>query len=157
MIIRKGNYTNYKGFEVKINKVRPETSNPFTHFILTYEGKKCSIEEFRKDTFGSYVKMLNKEKLQNAFRVVTKVQYKQDVFEVYNYFEKDKSLGLNTYDEELKSKLEFVELRDSKGGKYFSGTIKLYSIEKIWEEIGRSDFDLPMPQNIVNTTRILNV
>ncbi len=148
-MIRYGEYSRIKGYDFKLSEARQEAPIPFTHFILSWENEiNCPIDGFEKDKHGSIIKIVEKNKVENAFRISTKAIYKGQEFLVYPYKADLSCYELSTKDEKLAKELNFVKLTDSYGKPYYIDAIKKIEIEKLWEERSESQFNLPFPDGL---------
>ncbi|TDQ29739.1 hypothetical protein DFQ07_0059 [Tenacibaculum caenipelagi] len=147
MKIRKGTYTVYKGIEMVITEyyghgiLNPEIEN---HREISYSKELGKLKGFELDNNSDrFFKDIRVDKLNNAYRVDTKGIYKGDEFLLWGYNEKRDVIGLITYNEEIAKKYDFIKLSDS-----YIKEVSPSEIEKIWEERTKSEFDLPLPEEI---------
>jgi len=153
--IRFGTYTLIDGIEMKIFAYRHEVPLPENEKIY---GVSYSAELGIKDGFklnklpnpysDEYVKEIHLKEITNAYFVITKAKYKGELFEVEPYYGDDIHLHLATKNVELGKKLNFYELHDGYGKPYYLGEIKISEVEEIWEERTKSNYNLPIPENI---------
>jgi hypothetical protein len=149
MIIRHGTYTRYKGLDFILYEARQEAPIPFTHFILRWRSMSaCPYAEFELNEHGSTTKIFERGEIKNAFHISTKVKYLGSTFSSLRYYENEDSIDLNTYDSCVAEKLNFVTLTDSYGKNEYSGMVKLSEVDGIWEERTKSEYDLPMPEDL---------
>ena len=149
MKIRRGPYTLYKGYEMKVTRNRDNYPGEERLFGLSYDANSNpKLEGFWKDQYKhvdgriekTYRKGIYLKDLDNAFIIQTKALYKGYVFDVYNYFSEEKSIALYTKNKAIAKELNFETDR--------AGMIKLSNIEKLWEERTPSTYDLPMPKGL---------
>ncbi|CAM1358489.1 conserved hypothetical protein [Tenacibaculum sediminilitoris] len=148
MKIRRGTYTIYEGIEMVITEYyghgisNPEIEN---HRELSYPKELGKLKGFKSDdNSNSFFKDIRVDKLSNAYKVETKGSYKGDEFLLWGYNEKRDVIGLITYNEEIAKKYDFIKLSDS-----YIKEVSPSKIEKIWEERTKSEFDLPLPEGIL--------
>lgn len=152
MKIRFGTYTLFENIEMSVNEYYGhglDQELEQNHRILSYAEELGQLHGFILDKVSSaYKKDVLIDDLKNAFFVITKAQYKGEIFEVEPYYGDETHVHLATKDLELGRRLNFYELHDGYGKPYYLGEIKISDVEKIWEEREKTNFDVPMPENI---------
>lgn len=144
MIIRNGNYTNYRNKELQLLEARQEMPIPFTHFILKwYDDEICPFSEFTRNEHDSIILILKREEVKNAFSVVTKAIYNKSEVFVWAFNKTSQILTVYTSDQPLAEAFDFIRLSDR-----YIKECKLSEIEKIWEERKPTEYDLPMPDGL---------
>lgn len=147
MKIRFGTYTLYENIEMSITEYyghgldRELAQN---HRIISYPNEYGMINGFRFDELNNlFIKDIFVKELKNAFFITTKGIYQEHEFNVWAYKTETKSLILSTTDREVGEAHQFVQLSD----KYIKD-VPIAEIEKIWEEIKPSLYDLPIPEGL---------
>lgn len=151
MKIRFGTYTLYKNIEISVEEYYGhglDQELEKNHRILSYSNEHMQLDGFVLDEVSNKFKkdILIKD-LENAFFVITKAKYKGEIFEVKPYYGDEIHLHLATKNLELGKKLNFYELHDGYGIPYYLGEIKIWEIDKLWEEYTTSSLNLPMPKD----------
>ena len=152
MKIRLGTYTLYENIEMSVNEYYGhglDNELEKNHRILSYSKEYGQLDEFILDEVSDrYKKDIRISDLKNAFFVITKAKYKEEIFEIEPYYGDEIHLHLATKNLELGKRLNFYELNDGHGKLYYLGEIKIGEVQKIWEERQKSVYDVPMPENI---------
>ena len=152
MIIRFGTYTFYENIEISVDEYYGhglDQELEKNHRVLSYSKDYGQLSGFILDeNSNKYKKDILIEDLKNAFIVITKAKYKGENFEVEPYCGDEIHLHLATKDLELGKRLNFFELHDGFGKPYYLGEIKISEVEEIWEERTKSNYNLPIPENI---------
>jgi hypothetical protein len=148
MIIRNGIYSELSNLQIKIFEVRSEVpiEADEKRYLIWYDlDKNCPFDDFvrsnNSDGFYKYVKF---EEISNAYSVRTYGIYKSYKFEIFRgEKEANDTISIATRDEKLKNIAELIEVNTS----WYMKSIKLFELEKMWEERTLSPFNLPLPKN----------
>lgn len=144
MIIKNGNYTKLEGYDFALFAARHEAPTPFTHFIVKwYLNPPCPLEGFKLNKQGDLIKIFKRDAITNAYSVKTMGKYKGEVFQLWGYNKNRNVIGLITHNIETAKKLNFLNLSDR-----YIKEVKPEELSVIWEERGKSEFDLPIPDNL---------
>lgn len=147
MEIRQGVYTYYDGIEMLIvgyyghGISNPEIEN---HKKISYNKELGRLDGFKLDDKANrFFRDIHIDELNNAFKVESKGRYKDKVFSLWGYNKKRNVIGLITYDGETARIFDFIKLSDR-----YLKEVNPKELNLIWEERSKSEFDLPIPENL---------
>lgn len=147
MKIRFGTYTLYENIEMSITEYYGhglDREIEQNHRIISYPNEYGMINGFTFDELNKlFMKDILVKELKNAFFITTKGIYQEHEFNVWAYKTETKSFILSTTKSEVGEAHQFVKLSDR-----YIKDVPIAEIEKIWEEIKPSLYDLPMPEGI---------
>ncbi len=147
MKIRFGTYTLYENIEMSITEYYGhglDRELEQNHRIISYPNEYGMINGFRFDESNKlFIKDILVKELKNAFFITTKGIYQQHEFNVWAYKTDTKSFILSTTESEVGEAHQFVKLSDR-----YIKDVPITEIDKIWEEIKPSLYDLPMPEGL---------
>lgn len=147
MEIRHGEYTYYDDIEMlMVDYYGHGISNPEieNHRKISYNIELGKLDGFELDyEVKRFFRDIHIDELNNAFKVETKGIYKNEVFSLWGYNKKRNVIGLITHNVELAEKHKFLKLSDR-----YIKEVHPEELSLIWEERSKSEYDLPMPEEI---------
>jgi len=153
--MKNGNYCILRDYKFELIKIRSEVpySDSECQFILKDEVfKEPPFTDFVWDnTLNSFIKVLPKSDIKEAFSVQVYCLYKKKKMNVLgNIVLTEGTIRIGTENQELVKELSLIKVSDS----WFLKDILLSEVEKIWEERNEI-FDLPFPKGIDRIKEII--